>query len=159
MTLLHISCLGDLSVTIAGKPIHDQFATEKTKALLIYLAVEARRPQPRQRLAGLLWPDQPEERALHNLRQTLSGLRKTLGDDTSSTAEPVLLVQRDSLQLNPQCGSWARARSQTVSTPSRRALSYMASVSECIEIFVLGSVIFAMIFPMCLGISHSINLF
>ncbi len=102
MPQLQISCLGDFTISLAGKPITANFDTDKTRALLIYLVVEAAHAHPRQRLAGLLWPDQPEERALQNLRQRLSQLRKLLGDGLAANP-PFLLTTRDSVQWNPAC--------------------------------------------------------
>jgi DNA-binding SARP family transcriptional activator len=50
----------------------------KHAALLAYLWLEG--PTPRSRLAGLLWPEVPEERARGNLRQRLLKLRSEAGD-------------------------------------------------------------------------------
>lgn len=50
----------------------------KHAALLAYLWLEG--PTPRSRMAGLLWPDVPEERARGNLRQRLLKLRKEAGE-------------------------------------------------------------------------------
>jgi WD40 repeat protein/DNA-binding SARP family transcriptional activator len=41
-------------------------------------------PHERPRLAGLLWPEQPESAARQNLRQTLLYLRQALGDSASA---------------------------------------------------------------------------
>jgi predicted ATPase/DNA-binding SARP family transcriptional activator len=65
----------------------------KAAALLAYLAVEADRPHPRSGLAGLLWPEQPEEQALRNLSQALVQLRQALAD-----GEDPLLVTRQTVQ-------------------------------------------------------------
>jgi predicted ATPase/DNA-binding SARP family transcriptional activator/Tfp pilus assembly protein PilF len=100
---VRVICLGILRVEINGQPIH-RFDTDKSRALFIYLAIENKNPQPRSHLAGLLWSDQSEEQANHNLRQTLSSLRKTFGDPVSS--HPILLVERDSVQLNPANSLW-----------------------------------------------------
>ncbi len=51
-----------MQVTLDGNPI-SAWKSDKAQALLAYLAVEADRPQRRERLAGLLWPDAPERRA------------------------------------------------------------------------------------------------
>ena len=48
----------------------------KTRMLLAYLALNAARPVPRERLAGLLWPDRDERNARHCLRQGLTELRR-----------------------------------------------------------------------------------
>ena len=65
----------------------------KAQALLAYLAVEADRPHPRSELASLLWPEQPEDQALPNLRQALVRLRQALAG-----GEDPLLVTRQTAQ-------------------------------------------------------------
>jgi predicted ATPase/DNA-binding SARP family transcriptional activator/Tfp pilus assembly protein PilF len=95
---LAIQCLGEFKVDIDGTQV-SAFDTDKARALLVYLAVESRRTFRRSFLAGLFWPDDEEERALHNLRQTLSMLRKTLGD--SNNDPPYILSDRETIQLNP----------------------------------------------------------
>src|SRR5581483_10379314 len=54
---------------------------KKLVALLAYLACMAPRPQPREKLASLLWGSHFEEQAKQNLRQALFRLRKALGQD------------------------------------------------------------------------------
>src|SRR5690606_37487316 len=63
-----------------------------------YLAVEADRPHTRERLAALLWPEQPEQNARQNLRWALNTLRRAIGDADASP--PYLLISRETLQLN-----------------------------------------------------------
>lgn len=78
---LSFSLLGHLRVTVDGKPA--RFATDYVRALLAYLVVEAQpegRVYPRTTLAALLWPEQPEPVARHNLRQALLHLRQALRD-------------------------------------------------------------------------------
>lgn len=103
MPALRIHCLGNLQVEIDGQPIN-HFDTDKTRALLVYLAIEKEHPQPRSHLAGLLWSDQSEEQALHSLRQTLSSLRKTLG--VSNSPNPLLVVERETVRVNPENSIW-----------------------------------------------------
>ncbi len=67
MAKLEISLLGSFQVLLNGVPV-TQFKTIKARALLAYLAAEIIRPQPRERLAELLWPDWPQQSALTNLR-------------------------------------------------------------------------------------------
>jgi predicted ATPase/DNA-binding SARP family transcriptional activator/Flp pilus assembly protein TadD len=102
MTQLTISLLGPFQVTLDDSPITD-FATDKARALLAYLAVEVDRPHRREALAGLLWPDQPQRKANQNLRQALLYLRQSLGD---CEAEPRLLVSRETIQFNAHCDHW-----------------------------------------------------
>jgi DNA-binding SARP family transcriptional activator len=102
MAHLSISLLGSINVTRDGEPLTD-FATDKARALLAYLAVEADRPHRRDTLAGLLWPDQPQKKARQSLRQALSDLRKTIGDRDDA---PFLLVSREAIQFNTDCDHW-----------------------------------------------------
>ena len=75
---IQLTFLGQYGVVKAQQPV--KFATDYALALLAYLAVEADRPHARATLAGLLWPEQPESKARHNLRQAFFHLRKILGD-------------------------------------------------------------------------------
>jgi len=97
MANLVISLLGSFQVTLDGQLITG-FKSNKVRALLAYLAVEADRPHRRESLAGLLWPDWPNRDALSNLRYTLSDLRGAIGDRKAEP--PFLLITRDSVQFN-----------------------------------------------------------
>ena len=71
----------------------------KALALLAYLAV-THRPQSREALATLLWPEQDQSKALTNLRGELYQLRKLLGQE-------VLQIEQSQIGLKqpPCCGS------------------------------------------------------
>jgi DNA-binding SARP family transcriptional activator/predicted ATPase len=97
MARLSLSLLGPFQVTLDGQPV-TAFKSNKVRALLAYLAVEADRPHRREVLAGLLWPDWPDRSALSNLRYDLSHLRQVIGDRTAEP--PFLLISRDTLQFN-----------------------------------------------------------
>src|SRR5512139_2770476 len=97
MPRLSIALLGSFQVTLADVPVTN-FVTDKTRALLAYLAVERDRPQRRERLAGLLWPDQSDQDARRNFRQALFNLRQALADDET---QPLLCVDRHDVRLNP----------------------------------------------------------
>ena len=77
MARLVVRLLGGFDVELDGKAIH-KFESDKCRALLAYLVVEAGRPHRRETLAGLLWPDRPDTVARANLRQALSALRRAL---------------------------------------------------------------------------------
>jgi DNA-binding SARP family transcriptional activator len=96
MPLLAINLLGHFEVTLDGQPV-PRFRTDKMRALLAYLAVEAERDHRRAMLAGLLWPEFSEADARHNLSQTLFRLRQLLGKSTP----PFFLATRQTLRLNP----------------------------------------------------------
>ncbi|MBN1249502.1 MAG: AAA family ATPase, partial [Anaerolineae bacterium] len=98
MRRLVISLLGTFTVELDGEPV-TEFGYDKVRALLAYLAVEGRRPQRRDTVVGLLWPEQRQSKALNNLRTALFHLRRALCDRGADP--PCLLITRDSLQLNP----------------------------------------------------------
>ena len=100
MARLALSLLGAIEASLDGKPVSGM-QTDKVRGLLIYLAVERGRAHRRQALAGLFWPDFPEEGARANLRQALANLRQVLGEEQNEP--PFLLVERETLRLNPGC--------------------------------------------------------
>jgi DNA-binding SARP family transcriptional activator len=97
MAHLSLGVLGALRVWLDDTPVAT-LESDKARALLVYLAVEADRPHPRESLLGLLWPDYPEASARHSLRQALFSLRRAIGDATATP--PYLLISRDALQFN-----------------------------------------------------------
>jgi predicted ATPase/DNA-binding SARP family transcriptional activator len=103
MTRLSIHLLGQLQVLVDGEPVTG-FESNKVRALLVYLAVEAGRPHHREMLAELLWPERPEGSALNNLRGALSNLRKTMHDHAASP--PFILATRQTIQFNLESDHW-----------------------------------------------------
>ena len=73
--ILEITLLGAPGLAFQGAPAPALPA--KGQALVYYLAASAA-PAARQRLAGLLWSDQPEDEARRNLRVTLSAVQQAL---------------------------------------------------------------------------------
>lgn len=94
--MLKLHLLGTFQVTVEGAPVTG-FATDKVRALLAYLVVESDRPHRRDTLAGLLWPDQPDKKSRHNLRQALSHLRQAIDDPDEGG---FLHVTRESVQFD-----------------------------------------------------------
>mgnify|MGYP000151726616 CR=1 FL=1 len=97
MVQLTLSLFGPFQATLDGVPVTG-FESDKVRALLAYLAVEHSRPQRREMLAGLLWPDMAERDARTNLRHVLANLRKAIGDRDAD--QPFLLTSRQTLQFN-----------------------------------------------------------
>jgi len=97
MVHLSLSFLGPFQATLDGQPVTG-FASQRVRALLAYLAVEADRPHPRETLVGLLWPDWPDRSAFANLRQALANLRACIGDRDADP--PHLLISRETIQFN-----------------------------------------------------------
>lgn len=103
MPRLSVRLLGPFQVTLDDQPLAS-FNSDKTRALLAYLAVEADRPHRRERLAYLLWPDSLERDARTSLRTALNELRKIIGD--RHAALPFLTVSRSTIQLNTESDCW-----------------------------------------------------
>lgn len=106
MAFLSVRLLGPVQVALEGEPVTG-FESDKVRALLAYLAVEAEQPHRREKLAGLLWPERPEQAARANLRQALSNLRRAIGD--AGTVPPFLRVTRQTLQFNTASDAWIDA--------------------------------------------------
>jgi DNA-binding SARP family transcriptional activator len=109
MPRLSVFLFGPLRVTLDGDPVTG-FDSDKVRALLAYLAVETETPHSRERLAGLLWPDQTEQSARANLRHVLANLRKVLGDrpqpSDGGAPPPFLYVSRQTIQFNRTSDAW-----------------------------------------------------
>ena len=100
MAHLRLSLLGGFQADLDGQPV-TEFGTDKARALLAYLAVEAGRPHRRAELATLLWPESPAPKAAHNLSQTLLRLRRALREEQPGLGQPFLLSSRQDIQFNP----------------------------------------------------------
>jgi len=109
MARLSLTLLGSPEVALDGDPV-SSFQSNKVRALLVYLAVEADRPHRRDALATLLWPDRPDRTARGNLRKALSHLRKAIGDRPPSgdhkAHPPFLLITRETIQFNSASDCW-----------------------------------------------------
>src|SRR5262245_5242543 len=74
-----LSLLARFELTGPDGPV--DLANKKLAGLLAYLACTAPVPQPREKLATLLWGSFFEAQARQNLRQTLFRLRRALGEN------------------------------------------------------------------------------
>src|SRR5438270_10037851 len=91
--MVRLMLFGTPVVERDGRPL--SFDTRKATALLAFLAVEGQ-PQPRDRLAALLWPEADATRARSALRRTVSVTAAQVGD--------ALVAERAHLSLAD--GSW-----------------------------------------------------
>ncbi len=93
---LELSLLGTAAATWKGEPVSGQVPA-KSLALLCYLAVTGGR-HSREKLAGLLWGDSPEDKAQASLRKALSSLRKL--------SETALIINRQTVAFNHDSDYW-----------------------------------------------------
>lgn len=90
---LELFLLGPLRILCNGQPVTTDLPV-KAQALLCYLAVTGE-TYTRQALAGLLWSDTPEGKALGSLRVALTALRKRFPHHLTVTHLTVALHWRD----------------------------------------------------------------
>ncbi len=98
--MLEIRLLGQYDVRRDGEPV--KIASRPSRLLFAYLALTAGKHHPRERLAGLLWPESDESSARGNLRQALWRLRKAIG-------EAYLLVDNRTVAFDSAARYWLDA--------------------------------------------------
>lgn len=74
---MRVRLLGGFEAEADGRPL-PELPTEKSRALLAFLALESGSAHPRERLGSLLWPELPSAAAAANLRKTLYRLQGSL---------------------------------------------------------------------------------
>ena len=77
--LLEIRLFGQAEVLVHGQDLAPALS-KRALWILAILALREGKPIERNRLAGMIWPDSTDSAALFNFRQTLAGLRRSLGD-------------------------------------------------------------------------------
>ncbi len=100
MAQLHLSLLGSFQAAVDGRPV-TAFPTDKARALLAFLALEPDRPHRRDTLAGLLWPDQTDDDARRNLRQTLHRLKQAVDSAAPGITALLLHADQTTIRLAP----------------------------------------------------------
>jgi DNA-binding SARP family transcriptional activator len=114
MNTLRISLFGKLSIQRMqdGCAMDERPLIEVAKAqeLLCFLLLHEDCPQPRERLAGVLWADLPPARARQYLRKALWQLQSALGESGARPAEAVLQVERNGVAVNALADCWVDAR-------------------------------------------------
>lgn len=103
MARLSIHLLGAFQVELDGDPVTG-FKSDRVRALLAFLAVEADQPHARDLLAWLLYPDSPNRAARTNFRSLCANLRRVILDQQASP--PHLIVDRHSAQFNLSSDHW-----------------------------------------------------
>jgi TolB-like protein/DNA-binding SARP family transcriptional activator/Tfp pilus assembly protein PilF len=106
-----LSLLSRFALTGPQGPV--ELPGKKLAALLAYLACNAPLPQPRQRLANLLWGSHFETQAQQNLRQALFRLRRALGPG-------VIMSDADEVWLTPGAIDCDAARLEALSREGSR---------------------------------------
>jgi predicted ATPase/DNA-binding SARP family transcriptional activator/tetratricopeptide (TPR) repeat protein len=95
---IEISLLGPFQIRRAGASAVT-FEADTARGLFAFLLQHSGRSIRRENLAALLWPDQDDQTALHNLRNALSRVRKSIADQAADP--PFLTIDRKSIGINP----------------------------------------------------------
>ena len=110
--MLHVSLLGEQAITDDETGVRTR--SSRTVALVAFLVVHAGSAQPRQRIAGLFWPDSTEMQALTNLRRELHHLRQALGREPSLVVTSRDLGWRDTETCSVDLRTFAVERQASV---------------------------------------------
>ena len=125
--------LGPFQAMIEGTAV-SAFPTDKTRALLAYLAMQPGQPHRRERLAGLFWPDQADIDARRNLRKSLHHLRQTLDAHTSGLDQALLESTHQTVELLPEALDLDVRRFETlVKTSQKHNHPALDECQECME--------------------------
>jgi len=117
----------------ASTPI--AFATNKTRALLTYLAMTPQQWHTRQFLANLFWPTSTDTVARRNLRNTLARVRTALANPTWLTAtNQEIQLAAESHELWTDAGAfdylWAHLHLPTAVPPLQESLITLADSEQ-----------------------------
>lgn len=93
MARLEVHLLGQFNLTYKNKPIN--ISSRPAQSLFAYLLLNAGTAYRREKLAGMLWPDFPEDTARDNLRHALWRVRKSL-----EAASATRFLQADDLTIS-----------------------------------------------------------
>lgn len=104
MAELSIKLLGPFRAELDSQQLTG-FRSDKVRALLSYLVVEAQRPWTRDQLADLMWPDFSEDKAQSYLRNALWNLKHVIA--VANTATPFIIITQKTIQFNTRATYWA----------------------------------------------------
>ena len=97
---LRVRLLGPLDLQLGNQPV-PPLDSARAESLLAYLLLYRDVPQPRQRLAFLLWPGSGDGQAQTNLRKVLHNLRRALPD-----ADRLIEIGPRTLRWRPDASLW-----------------------------------------------------
>ncbi|MGH9668459.1 MAG: BTAD domain-containing putative transcriptional regulator, partial [Bryobacteraceae bacterium] len=89
---MQVCLFGNLRISIAGRAV-TAINTNRLHSLIAYLILHGDTPQPRERVAFLLWPASSESQARTNLRQLLHHLKRALPAECKSFVTDNFAVQ------------------------------------------------------------------
>jgi DNA-binding SARP family transcriptional activator len=130
-SVLRIRLLGELDLRLDASPL-PPLESARAESLLAYLLLQRAAPQPRKRLAFLLWPDSTEPQAHTNLRHVLHNLRRALPE-----LDRFLEVTPRTLHWRPDGPFWldVAAFQGALSRADGEADGGVAALREAVELY------------------------
>src|SRR5262245_61620541 len=140
---MRISLFGNLRISVAGNPV-TSVNTNRLQSLIAYLILHGDAPQPRERLAFMLWPSSSESQARTNLRQLLHNLKRALPDECTFLASDHFAVR---WRQDPSCAidtvdfqaAMAEAASARAQQDLAREIEFLTKAAELYEDDLLPS--------------------
>jgi predicted ATPase/DNA-binding SARP family transcriptional activator len=105
MSVLRIRLFGGLTLAWDAIPV-PTIPGATTRSLLAYLITYHDQSHTRDLLAGTFWPEEPDAIARRRLSQALWQIRRALQANEQDETNPVLLVDGDTIQFNPDLPCW-----------------------------------------------------
>ncbi len=130
----HIQLFGGLKVQVGERSV-TRFRTQKTGALLAFLAYHLGNSVSRETLIEMLWPDSEPESGRHSLSLALSSLRNQL-EPPGVLSGSVILADRFTVELNPEAVSTdVREFEQALrsAAQARNSPSHVALLDQAVE--------------------------
>ena len=105
MSTLSICLFSKFKISREDEPAR-ALDVHKIQEFFSYLLIFRSRPHQREALAGLFWGESGTSQSRKNLRQVLWQLQSSLNLQGCQQNSPVLLVEPDWVQVNPQADIW-----------------------------------------------------
>ncbi len=139
-TLWDIQLFGGLRLR-CGARSEARFRTQKTAALLAYLALFPRRTHPREELAVRFWTEDADTEARRSLRVALNSLRRQLEVPDTSVGE-LLVSDRATIGLRPEAFVSDVGRFEEALTKAARLARTGGSDSERITLLLEAAALY-----------------
>jgi DNA-binding SARP family transcriptional activator len=141
MSLLSVSLFGRFRAQ-CGQQVLEGIDTRKVQELFCYLLLNRGHPHPREILASLLWGDYSTAQSKSYLRKALWQLQTALDLGAPCATHPVLLVEPEWIQLNPEAdmrldvADFERAFTLTQGMPGRELdLSQAQTLEHAVSLY------------------------
>jgi DNA-binding SARP family transcriptional activator len=98
--MFKLICFGGLRLDCTNGLLPGPVLRARSLALLAFLASRREQGMSREKVLGYFWPDYDTDHARNNLKQTLFGIRRSLGDQDAISSGPFLRVDPSRLLVD-----------------------------------------------------------